>query len=71
MVDEAPAVQAVLRADTKQRRLLEEERRLQGQLEQGDDTGQLEQGDATAAEKLEKVFEELRATGAAAAEVKA
>lgn len=62
VADETPAVQAVLRADTKRLRLLEEERRLQGQLEQGDDT---------AAEKLEKVYEELRATGAAAAEAKA
>lgn len=62
VADETPAVQAVLRADTKRLRLLEEERRLQGQLEQGDDT---------AAEKLEKVYEELRATGAAAAEGKA
>ena len=83
-------MQAVLRADTKRLKLLEEERRLQGQLEQGDDT---------AAERLEKVeemaqgtraktggsrdpqhvssspssqvYEELRATGAAAAEAKA
>ncbi|XP_028642324.1 ATP-binding cassette sub-family F member 1 isoform X2 [Grammomys surdaster] len=62
VADETPAVQAVLRADTKRLRLLEEEKRLQGQLEQGDDT---------AAEKLEKVYEELRATGAAAAEAKA
>ncbi|EHB16026.1 ATP-binding cassette sub-family F member 1 [Heterocephalus glaber] len=62
VADETPAVQAVLRADTKRLKLLEEERRLQGQLEQGDDT---------AAEKLEKVYEELRATGAAAAEAKA
>nr|KAF6271186.1 ATP binding cassette subfamily F member 1 [Pipistrellus kuhlii] len=60
--DDTPAVQAVLRADTKRLKLLEEERRLQGQLEQGDDT---------AAERLEKVYEELRATGAAAAEAKA
>ncbi|XP_057555551.1 ATP-binding cassette sub-family F member 1 isoform X5 [Hippopotamus amphibius kiboko] len=62
VADETPAVQAVLRADTKRLKLLEEERRLQGQLEQGDDT---------AAERLEKVYEELRATGAAAAEAKA
>ncbi|KAL6051895.1 hypothetical protein STEG23_000259 [Scotinomys teguina] len=62
VADETPAVQAVLRADTKRLKLLEEERQLQGQLEQGDDT---------AAEKLEKVYEELRATGAAAAEAKA
>ncbi|KAG8521065.1 ATP-binding cassette sub-family F member 1 [Galemys pyrenaicus] len=62
VADETPAVQAVLRADTKRLKLLEEERRLQGQLEQGDDT---------AAERLEKVYEELRAMGAAAAEAKA
>uniref|UniRef100_A0A8C8T739 ATP-binding cassette sub-family F member 1 n=1 Tax=Peromyscus maniculatus bairdii TaxID=230844 RepID=A0A8C8T739_PERMB len=62
VADETPAVQAVLRADTKRLKLLEEERQLQGRLEQGDDT---------AAERLEKVYEELRATGAAAAEAKA
>ncbi|XP_059558166.1 ATP-binding cassette sub-family F member 1 isoform X5 [Myotis daubentonii] len=62
VADETPAVQAVLRADTKRLKLLEEERQLQAQLEQGDDT---------AAERLEKVYEELRATGAAAAEAKA
>lgn len=39
-------MQAVLRADTKRLKLLEEERQLQAQLEQGDDT---------AAERLEKV----------------
>ncbi|XP_054033185.1 ATP-binding cassette sub-family F member 1 [Dryobates pubescens] len=60
--DETPAVQAVLRADTKRLRLLEEERRLQSLLERGEDA---------AAERLEKVYEELRATGAAAAEAKA
>lgn len=48
VADETPAVQAVLRADTKRLKLLEEERQLQGQLEQGDDT---------AAERLEKVEE--------------
>uniref|UniRef100_A0A8I3WH34 ATP-binding cassette sub-family F member 1 n=1 Tax=Callithrix jacchus TaxID=9483 RepID=A0A8I3WH34_CALJA len=62
VADETLAVQAVLRADTKRLKLLEEERQLQGQLEQGDDT---------AAERLEKVYEEFRATGAAAAEAKA
>ncbi|KAM7135601.1 ATP-binding cassette sub-family F member 1 isoform 1-T1 [Molossus nigricans] len=62
VADETPAVQAVLRADTKRLQLLEEERQLQAQLEQGDDT---------AAARLEKVYEELRATGAAAAEAKA
>ncbi|KAL1765710.1 ATP-binding cassette sub-family F member 1 isoform X1 [Sigmodon hispidus] len=62
VADETPAVQAVLRADTKRLKLLEQEKQLQRQLEQGDDT---------AAEKLEKVYEEMRATGAAAAEAKA
>ncbi|XP_016070299.1 PREDICTED: ATP-binding cassette sub-family F member 1 [Miniopterus natalensis] len=62
VADETPAVQAVLRADTKRLKLLEDERQLQAQLEQGDDT---------AAERLEKVYEELRAIGAAAAEAKA
>ncbi|XP_068779965.1 ATP-binding cassette sub-family F member 1 [Struthio camelus] len=60
--DETPAVQAVLRADTKRLRLLQEEKRLQAELERGDDA---------AAERLEKVYEELRAIGAAAAEAKA
>ncbi|XP_051852103.1 ATP-binding cassette sub-family F member 1 isoform X1 [Antechinus flavipes] len=62
VADETPAVQAVLRADTKRLKLLEEEKKLQGRLEQGDDA---------AAERLEKVYEELRAMGAAAAEAKA
>ncbi|XP_064593551.1 ATP-binding cassette sub-family F member 1 [Zonotrichia leucophrys gambelii] len=62
LADDTPAVQAVLRADTKRLRLLDEERRLQGLLESGDDS---------AAERLEKVYEELRAIGAAAAEAKA
>lgn len=48
-------MQAVLRADTKRLKLLEEERRLQGQLEQGDDT---------AAERLEKVEEMAQGTWA-------
>ncbi|NXV38815.1 ABCF1 protein, partial [Rissa tridactyla] len=62
VADETPAVQAVLRADTKRLRLLEEEKRLQALLEGGDNA---------AAERLEKVYEELRAIGAAAAEAKA
>uniref|UniRef100_A0A8B9V0U0 ATP binding cassette subfamily F member 1 n=1 Tax=Anas zonorhyncha TaxID=75864 RepID=A0A8B9V0U0_9AVES len=62
VADDTPAVQAVLRADTKRLRLLEEEKRLQALLEGGDDA---------AAERLEKVYEELRAIGAAAAEAKA
>lgn len=47
VADETPAVQAVLKADTKRLKLLEEEKRLQALLEKGDDT---------AGEKLEKVF---------------
>uniref|UniRef100_A0A8D0LAP8 ATP binding cassette subfamily F member 1 n=1 Tax=Sphenodon punctatus TaxID=8508 RepID=A0A8D0LAP8_SPHPU len=62
IADETPAVQAVLKADTKRLKLLEEEKRLQVQLEKGDDS---------ASERLEKVYEELRAMGAAAAEAKA
>ncbi|XP_042303274.1 ATP-binding cassette sub-family F member 1 isoform X2 [Sceloporus undulatus] len=62
VADETPAVQAVLKADTKRLKLLEEEKRVQAQLEKGDDT---------AAERLEKIYEEIRATGAAAAEAKA
>lgn len=53
VADETPAVQAVLRADTKRLKLLEEERQLQGRLEQGDDT---------AAERLEKVEEMAQGT---------
>ncbi|KAM7178886.1 LOW QUALITY PROTEIN: ATP-binding cassette sub-family F member 1 [Macrochelys suwanniensis] len=62
IADETPAVQAVLKADTKHLKLLEEEKQLQALLEKGDDS---------VAEQLEKVYEELRATGAAAAEAKA
>ncbi|KAG8127797.1 hypothetical protein E2320_014693 [Naja naja] len=47
IADETPAVQAVLKADTKRLKLLEEEKHLQAQLEKGDDA---------AAERLEKVF---------------
>ncbi|KAM3911006.1 ATP-binding cassette sub-family F member 1 [Leptodactylus fuscus] len=62
VADETPAVQAVLKADTKRIKLLEQEKRLQARLEKGDDS---------VAELLEKVYEELRATGAASAEAKA
>ncbi|KAM9326394.1 ATP-binding cassette sub-family F member 1 [Gastrophryne carolinensis] len=62
VADNTPAVQAVLKADTKRLKLLEDEKRLQARLEKGDDS---------AAERLEKVYEELRATGAASAEAKA
>ncbi|XP_069799875.1 ATP-binding cassette sub-family F member 1 [Dendropsophus ebraccatus] len=62
VADETPAVQAVLKADTKRLKLLEQEKRLQARLEKGDDS---------VAELLEKVYEELRASGAASAEAKA
>ncbi|XP_078073600.1 ATP-binding cassette sub-family F member 1 isoform X2 [Mustelus asterias] len=60
--DDTAAVDAVLKADMKRLKLLEEERQLQALLEKGDDR---------AGERLQKVYEELRATGAAAAEAKA
>ncbi|XP_051271387.1 ATP-binding cassette sub-family F member 1 [Dicentrarchus labrax] len=62
VADDTPAVQAVLKADTRRLRLLEEERQLQARLEKGEDS---------VAERLDKVYEELRAIGAAAAEAKA
>ncbi|XP_034016418.1 ATP-binding cassette sub-family F member 1 [Thalassophryne amazonica] len=62
VADDTPAVQAVLKADTRRLKLLEEEKRLQAHLEKGEDSF---------AERLEKVYEELRAIGAAAAEAKA
>uniref|UniRef100_UPI0037E9B5AB ATP-binding cassette sub-family F member 1 isoform X2 n=1 Tax=Semicossyphus pulcher TaxID=241346 RepID=UPI0037E9B5AB len=62
VADDTPAVQAVLKADTRRLKLLEEEKRLQARLEKGEDC---------VAERLEKVYEELRAIGAAAAEPKA
>uniref|UniRef100_UPI00398E6C09 ATP-binding cassette sub-family F member 1 isoform X2 n=1 Tax=Pristiophorus japonicus TaxID=55135 RepID=UPI00398E6C09 len=60
--DDTAAVDAVLKADTKRLKLLEEERQLQALLEKGDDR---------AGERLQKVYEELCAMGAAAAEAKA
>ncbi|XP_005950112.1 ATP-binding cassette sub-family F member 1 isoform X2 [Haplochromis burtoni] len=62
VADDTPAVQAVLKADTRRLKLLEEEKRLQARLEKGEDS---------VAERLDKVYEELRAIGAAAAEAKA
>ncbi|XP_042362019.1 ATP-binding cassette sub-family F member 1 [Plectropomus leopardus] len=62
VADDTPAVQAVLKADTRRLKLLEEEKQLQALLEKGEDS---------VAERLEKVYEELRAIGAAAAEAKA
>ncbi|XP_036411060.1 ATP-binding cassette sub-family F member 1 isoform X2 [Megalops cyprinoides] len=62
IADDTPAVQAVLKADTRRLKLLEEEKRLQNLLERGEDS---------VTERLEKVYEELRVIGAAAAEAKA
>ncbi|KAF7221620.1 ATP binding cassette subfamily F member 1 [Nothobranchius furzeri] len=62
VADDTPAVQAVLKADTRRLKLLEEEKQLQARLEKGEDS---------VSERLEKVYEELRAIGAAAAEAKA
>ncbi|XP_020781560.2 ATP-binding cassette sub-family F member 1 [Boleophthalmus pectinirostris] len=62
VADDTPAVQAVLKADTRRLKLLEEERQLQARLEKGEDS---------VAERLDKVYEELRVIGAAAAEAKA
>ena len=46
VADDTPAVQAVLKADTRRLKLLEEEKRLQARLEKGEDS---------VAERLEKV----------------
>ncbi|XP_072303415.1 ATP-binding cassette sub-family F member 1 isoform X1 [Eucyclogobius newberryi] len=62
VADDTPAIQAVLKADTRRLKLLEEEKRLQARLEKGEDC---------VAERLDKVYEELRVIGAAAAEAKA
>ncbi|KAB5517807.1 hypothetical protein PHYPO_G00171420 [Pangasianodon hypophthalmus] len=62
VADDTPAVQAVLKADTRRMKLLEEEKRLQVLLEKGEDS---------VSDRLEKVYEELRAIGAEAAEAKA
>uniref|UniRef100_A0AAY4DR84 ATP-binding cassette sub-family F member 1 n=1 Tax=Denticeps clupeoides TaxID=299321 RepID=A0AAY4DR84_9TELE len=62
VADDTPAVDAVLKADTRRLKLLDEERRLQALLDKGEDS---------VSERLEKVYEELRAIGAAAAEAKA
>ncbi|PIO37903.1 hypothetical protein AB205_0112520, partial [Aquarana catesbeiana] len=48
IADDTPAVQAVLKADTKRLKLLEQEKKLQARLEKGDDS---------AAERLEKGLE--------------
>ncbi|AWP04956.1 putative ATP-binding cassette sub-family F member 1 [Scophthalmus maximus] len=62
VADDTPAVQAVLKADTRRLKLLQEEKQLQARLERGEDS---------VAQRLEKVYEELRVIGAAAAEAKA
>ncbi|KAL6457483.1 hypothetical protein MHYP_G00344460 [Metynnis hypsauchen] len=62
IADDTPAVQAVLKADTRRLKLLEEEKQLQSRLDKGEDG---------VSDRLEKVYEELRAIGAAAAEAKA
>ncbi|KAK3525434.1 hypothetical protein QTP86_031558 [Hemibagrus guttatus] len=62
VADGTPAVQAVLKADTRRLKLLDEEKKLQALLEKGEDS---------VSERLEKVYEELRVIGAAAAEPKA
>lgn len=46
VADDTPAVQAVLKADTRRLRLLEEEKRLQARLDKGEDN---------VSEELEKV----------------
>lgn len=38
VADDTPAVQAVLKADTRRLKLLEEEKQLQSRLDKGDDT---------------------------------
>nr|XP_057902625.1 ATP-binding cassette sub-family F member 1 isoform X2 [Doryrhamphus excisus] len=62
VADDTPAVQAVLKADTRRLKLLEEEKQLQARLEKGEDS---------VSDRLDKVYEELRVIGAAAAEAKA
>ncbi|XP_061686930.1 ATP-binding cassette sub-family F member 1 isoform X2 [Syngnathoides biaculeatus] len=62
VADDTPAVQAVLKADTRRLKLLQEEKQLQARLEKGEDS---------VTDRLDKVYEELRVIGAAAAEAKA
>lgn len=50
VADDTPAVQAVLKADTRRLRLLEEEKNLQARLEKGEDS---------VAERLDKVCVKL------------
>lgn len=51
VADDTPAVQAVLKADTRRLKLLEEEKRLQIRLERGEDC---------VAERLEKVRDHIQ-----------
>uniref|UniRef100_A0A915HWN4 ABC transporter domain-containing protein n=1 Tax=Romanomermis culicivorax TaxID=13658 RepID=A0A915HWN4_ROMCU len=62
-VDDTPAVQAVINADTKRLNLLKEEKQL---IELVENTGDMEAND-----RLKEVYEELRAIGADSAESRA
>ena len=62
--DDTPAIEAVLRADKKRWKLLEEARVLEKKLDEGDE------GDDTA-KRLSEVYEDLAAIGADQAEAKA
>jgi ATP-binding cassette subfamily F protein 1 len=62
VVDDTPAIEAVLKADVKRLKLLEEEDKLIAASERGDDTQ---------TERLREVHEELDAIGAASAESRA
>lgn len=64
VADDTPAVEAVLRADTKRWDLLEEEQRLMKDVDEGDE-------DLAKIERLQQVTEELVAMGADSAEAKA
>lgn len=61
-VSDMSAVETVLRADTKRLALLEEEKTLLAEGERGDDTN---------SDRLQAVYEELEAIGAASAEARA
>ena len=61
-VSDMSAVDTVLRADSKRLKLLEEEKKLVAEGEKGDDSN---------SERLQAVYEELEAIGAASAESRA
>ncbi|XP_019849794.1 PREDICTED: ATP-binding cassette sub-family F member 1-like [Amphimedon queenslandica] len=61
-VGDMSAVETVLRSDTKRLKLLEEEKKLVAEGEKGDDSN---------SERLQAVYEELEAIGAASAEARA